>query len=60
MGEPMETTRKICNADPMVDWRMRLPRPVCEDVPDYDKLYQKAWELAHDHVRHIEGMPKTP
>lgn len=42
------------------DWKKYLPRPVCEDHPEYDMLYQKAWELAHDHVKHIEGMPQTP
>ena len=42
------------------DWRTRLPQPICEDVPDYDKLYQKAWELSYDHIRYIDGMPKSP
>ena len=42
------------------DWRTRLPQPICEDVPDYDKLYQKAWELSYDHIRYIDGMPQSP
>lgn len=42
------------------DWKKRIPLPICEDVPDYDKLYQKAWELAHDHIRYIDGMPQSP
>lgn len=50
----------VCNTNSMCDWKIRLPQPICEDVPDCDKLYQKACELAHDHIRHIEGMPKTP
>ena len=42
------------------NWKASLPIPICEDKPDYDILYQKAWELAHDHIRHIDGMPQTP
>ncbi|MBQ9132292.1 MAG: hypothetical protein IJX62_07470 [Clostridia bacterium] len=42
------------------DWKKKLPRPICEDVPEYDMLYQKAWELAHDHIRYIDGMPQSP
>ena len=56
----MERKKVVCNTESMDDWKRKLPQPVCEDVPDYDKLYQKAWELAHNHIRHIEGMPKTP
>ncbi len=41
-------------------WRERIPKPVCEDLPAYDRLYNKAWELAYAHVRHIPGMPQTP
>lgn len=42
------------------DYEKYLPLPVCEDRPEYEVLYRKAWELAHAHVRHIEGMPQTP
>ncbi len=42
------------------DWRNRLPVPVCEDHPEYADFYYKAWELAHDHVRDIPGMPQNP
>ena len=42
------------------DWKQFLPIPVCEDVPEYEALYQRAWELAHDHIREIPGMPQTP
>ena len=41
-------------------WRERIPKPICEDLPAYDGLYQKAWELAYAHVRDIPGMPQTP
>ncbi len=42
------------------NWREHLPIPVCEDSPEYAELYFKAWELAHDHVRDIPGMPQNP
>ncbi len=41
-------------------WEQFVPVPVYEDHPEYDVLYQKAWELVREHVRHIEGMPQTP
>ncbi len=42
------------------DWEKYLPRPVCEAHPEYNDFYYKAWELAHTHVRDIEGMPQNP
>ena len=49
--------KKVFNAS---NWREALPQIVCEDFPEYSQLYNKAWELAHDHVREIEGMPQSP
>ncbi len=42
------------------DWQKHLPRPVCEEHPEYAAFYDKAWDLAHDHVRDIPGMPQNP
>ena len=42
------------------EWEEKIPHPICDDIPAYNVLYRKAWELAHDHIRHIEGMPQTP
>ena len=42
------------------DWKKYIPRPVCEAHPGYAEFYEKAWELAHDHVRSIPGMPQDP
>lgn len=39
------------------NWREFLPVPVCEEHPEYEKFYYIAWEMAHDHIRKIEGMP---
>ncbi len=48
---------ELCSSQ---NWKNKIPLPVCDDMPDYDKLYQKAWELAHDHIRYIDGMPQSP
>jgi glycogen debranching enzyme len=37
-----------------------LPRPVFEREPGYVELYDKAWELAWDHVVECEGAPQSP
>ena len=37
-----------------------MPIPVDDAHPAYGAFYQKAWELAHDHVKEIAGMPQTP
>ena len=42
------------------NWEAYLPKPVCEEFPEYEEFYKKAWELAHAHVRDIPGMPQTP
>ena len=41
-------------------WQNCIPTPVCEDFPQYEELYNKAWELAYDHVKEIDGMPQNP
>ena len=42
------------------DWQAYIPTPVCEAFPNYENFYNKAWELAHAHVKEIDGMPQTP
>lgn len=37
-----------------------IPKPICEDYPEYNELYLKAWELAFDHVKDIPGMIQNP
>ncbi len=41
-------------------WEDHIPIPVCEDHPEFIELYKKAWELAYEHIKHIDGMPQTP
>ena len=42
------------------EWKNAVPKPVCEDMPEYYELYEKAWEIAHQHIRKIKGMPQSP
>ncbi len=42
------------------DWKKYLPRPICDAHPEYEACYDRAWEIAHDHVREIPGMPQSP
>ena len=42
------------------NWKDSLPIPVCEEHPEYNVLYMKAWELAYSHIKHIDGMPQSP
>lgn len=42
------------------NWKQYLPEPICEAHPEYNTFYQRAWELAHDHVKDLPGMPQTP
>ncbi len=41
-------------------WKNYLPQPVCDAFPQYQEFYQKAWDLARDHVKEVPGMPQTP
>ena len=43
-----------------IDWKSYLPIPICEEHPEYGGFYEKAWELARDHVKDIDGMPQNP
>ncbi len=42
------------------DWKSFIPLPLYDEHPEYGELYMKAWELAHAHIRSIEGMPQNP
>ena len=42
------------------NWKDYIPKPVCEQHPEYFSFYEKAWELARDHVKFIDGMPQNP
>ena len=42
------------------DWKKYIPLPICQDNPEYEMLYKKAFELAHDHIKFIDGMPQNP
>lgn len=42
------------------NWKEYIPTPVCEEHPEYLELYNKAWELAFEHIKNIPGMPQNP
>ncbi len=42
------------------NWHEYIPEPICDENPEYFDFYKKAWEIAHNHIKHIEGMPQTP
>lgn len=42
------------------NWREFIPMPICEEHPEYNEFYMKAWELAYDHIKDLPGMPQTP
>ena len=37
-----------------------IPNPICSEHPEYNDIYEKAWELAFAHIKDIPGMPQTP
>ncbi len=41
-------------------WRDAIPEPVYDANPGYLELYRRSWELVHDHLKAIPGMPQTP
>lgn len=43
-----------------INWEKSIPVPVLDEFPKYNELYEKAWKLAHDHVKEIKGLPQTP
>lgn len=45
---------------PELEWKSQVPVPVCDELPELSELYWKAWELAHDHLIDLPGMPQTP
>ncbi len=41
-------------------WRSSIPKPICDEFVGFNELYEKTWELAHDHIKSVMGMPQTP
>lgn len=42
------------------NWREYIPIPVFEEHSEYNEFYQKAWEMAYDHIKFVPGMPQNP
>ncbi len=43
-----------------LNWKDYIPLPVCEQFPEYESFYLKAWELAREHVKYVDDMPQNP
>lgn len=41
-------------------WEKQIPIPVFDEHPEFNELYWKAWEIAHERIKHLPGMPQTP
>lgn len=50
----------MCGKFGSENWREYIPVPVYEERPEYTEFYQKAWELAFAHIKHVPGMPQDP
>ena len=42
------------------NWKEYIPIPVFDEHPEYLEFYNKAWQLAFDHIKNIPGMPQNP
>lgn len=42
------------------DFKNYIPTPVFDEHPEYIEFYNKAWQLAFEHIKDIPGMPQTP
>lgn len=42
------------------DWRKYVPTPICGVNSAFSVLYEKAWELAYEHIKNVGGMHQTP
>ena len=42
------------------EWEKHIPQPICDALPQYGEFYKKAWQIARDHVKTIDGMPQSP
>lgn len=42
------------------NWNDFVPKPIFDEHSEYDKIYDKAWQLAFEHIKSISGMPQNP
>ncbi|MBE6696713.1 MAG: hypothetical protein E7587_09725 [Ruminococcaceae bacterium] len=42
------------------NWQECVPIPIYGEDHAYFEFYKKAWELAHDHIKNVDGLPQTP
>lgn len=42
------------------NWKDYVPQPVFAEKSEYVEFYYKAWEMAYEHIKYIDGMPQNP
>lgn len=42
------------------NYKGHIPVPVYDEHPEYAEIYEKAWQLAFEHIKTIPGMPQSP
>ncbi len=42
------------------NWRDYIPEIVFDEKKEYAEIYNKAWELAFEHIKNVKGMSQTP
>lgn len=42
------------------NWQEYIPVPIYGDEDTYFEFYKKAWELAYEHIKNVDGLPQTP
>jgi len=45
-------------ASPDAQWKTAIPRPIADFAPQYLELYWRAWQIAHDRIRHHPDLPQ--
>lgn len=55
-SEVMKVNKEFGNTN----WQSFIPMPVCEACPEYEAFYIKAFLLAREHVKYVDGMPQNP
>lgn len=42
------------------NWKEYIPQPIFEHKSEYVEFYNKAWEIAFEHIKNVDGMPQNP
>ena len=42
------------------NWKEYVPQPIDDEHPNYSEFYNRAWEIAFEHIKSISEMPQNP